>query len=404
MNDNIQSIRDQFPIFKSRQGLVYLDSAATSQIPQAVIDAVTKFETHNRSNISRGVYDLSEAATAQFESARVSVSNYINAYNPKEIIFTSGTTDSINLVAHTFGEQLKSGDEIVISLSEHHSNWVPWLMLAERKGLQVKFIPVADDGTLDLSSLDQIITAKCRLICVTHCSNVTGAITDIETLSKAAKNVSAKILIDGAQMVSHGPLDVRKLNVDFYAFSGHKMYAPHGIGILWGRQQILENLPPFKGGGGMISSVSTKGISYAPPPQRFEAGTPPIAQAIGLQAAIQWMETIDQPSAKTRLNEHIKGFNTEIQNQPDLHLIGPNYTCQRVPVLSFTMDGVHPHDISQILNSRGVCVRGGHHCAQPLMEALQIEGCTRASFAVYNDEQDLEALLMGLNQVRKVFS
>ncbi len=401
-----QALRNQFPVFRTEldKPLYYLDNAASSQMPQAVIDAVTHYETHSRANVSRGVHRLAEAATECYDQARQTVARYMGATTPQEVIFTSGTTDSINLVANTFGEQLKAGDEIVITLAEHHSNWVPWHMLALRKGLTLKFLPIEKTGRLSLANLDQVITPKCRLIAATHCSNVTGAISDVAALVNAAKSVRAKVLLDGAQMVPHGPVDVVELGVDFYAFSGHKMYAPNGIGVLWGRQEILESLPPFKGGGGMIRSVSTSGVTYAPPPERFEAGTPPVAQAVGLKAAIEWIETIDLVAATKSMHNLMENLLTEMEAQKGVRLIGPVGIQERLPVISFTIRDAHPHDVSQILDSFGVAVRGGHHCAQPLMEAYDIEGCTRASFAFYNDFSDLEALLKGIEEVRRIFS
>jgi len=401
-----QALRNQFPVFNSNPGkpLFYLDNAASSQIPQTVIDAVVQYEMQSRANVSRGVHRLAEAATENYEKARQTVGRYIGATSPKEVIFTSGTTDSINLVAQTFGEQLVAGDEIVVTLAEHHSNWVPWHMLAERTRIVIKYLPVLDNGRLDLSDLDQIVTSKCRLITATHCSNVTGAITDVAALTAAAKNVGAKVLLDGAQIVPHGPIDVVNLDVDFYAFSGHKMYAPNGIGVLWGRQSLLESLPPYKGGGGMIRSVSQEGITYVAPPERFEAGTPPIAQAVGLKAAIEWLETIDLVGATTAMHGIMENLLTEMEGLKGLRIVGPVGVKDRLPVISFTLKDAHPHDVSQILDSLGVAVRGGHHCAQPLMEAFNIDGCTRASFGLYNDYSDVEVLLAGIEKVQGVFS
>ncbi|MCW9035718.1 MAG: cysteine desulfurase [Rhodospirillales bacterium] len=400
------SLRNQFPIFRTNldKPLFYLDNAASTQMPQTVIDAVTEYETHSRANVSRGVHRLAEAATENFEAARQTVARYIGATSPKEVIFTSGTTDAINLVAQTFGEQLEKGDEVVVTLAEHHSNWVPWYMLAKQKGIILKFLPVEDNGRLDLSKLDQVVTSKCRLIAATHCSNVTGAITDVSALVKAAKSVGAKVLLDGAQMVPHGPVDVGALGVDFYAFSGHKMYAPNGIGVLWGQQSLLETLPPYRGGGGMIRSVSLEGITYAPPPERFEAGTPPIAQAVGLKAAIEWIESIDLHEATKVSHSLMETLLTEMEAQKGLRIIGPVGVNDRLPVVSFTLRDAHPHDVSQILDSIGVAVRGGHHCAQPLMEAYEIDGCTRASFGLYNDYSDVQTLLNGIDKVRGIFS
>ena len=399
------ALRNQFPIFqKAERPLFYLDNAASSQIPKAVLDAVAAFETTSRANVSRGVHRLAEAATERFESARETVARYLGISDPKTVVFTSGTTAAVNLVAHSFGEGLKAGEEIVLSVAEHHSNIVPWQLLAQRRGVMLRYIDVTEDGRLDLSKLDETISPKCRLVALTHASNVTGAVSDVATVVAAAKAVGAKVLLDGAQRVPHGPIDVPALDVDFYAFSGHKMFAPHGIGVLWGREEALEALPPFMGGGGMIGSVTTEGATFAPPPYRFEAGTPPISQAVGLAAAMDWISGLDLVEADIHARRLTEDLLTELEALKGVRVIGPEDMASRLPVISFTVRNAHPHDVSQILDGEGVAVRGGHHCAQPLMDRFGIEGCTRASFTFYNNYSDILALLKGIDKVIRVFS
>lgn len=399
------ALRNQFPIFqKAERPLFYLDNAASSQIPKAVLDAVAAFETTSRANVSRGVHRLAEAATERFESARETVARYLGISDPKTVVFTSGTTAAVNLVAHSFGEGLKAGEEIVLSVAEHHSNIVPWQLLAQRRGVMLRYIDVTEDGRLDLSKLDETISPKCRLVALSHASNVTGAVSDVATVVAAAKAVGAKVLLDGAQRVPHGPIDVPALDVDFYAFSGHKMFAPHGIGVLWGREEALEALPPFMGGGGMIGSVTTEGATFAPPPYRFEAGTPPISQAVGLAAAMDWISGLDLVEADIHARRLTEDLLTELEALKGVRVIGPEDMASRLPVISFTVRNAHPHDVSQILDGEGVAVRGGHHRAQPLMDRFGIEGCTRASFTFYNNYSDILALLKGVDKVLRVFS
>ena len=406
MNFSPADWREHFPLlekFRAESPLHYLDNAATGQCCYAAMNAATAFETQSRANVLRGTYRLAERADAAYEHARRQVAAYLNAANADEVVFTAGTTASINLVAHAFGDRLQPGDEVVLSLAEHHSNFVPWQMLRERRGIVLRLLPLAADGRLDLSRLDETLTPRCRLAAVTHASNVTGAVTDIAPLVAAARAVGARVLLDGAQAVQHGPVDVAALGVDFYAFSGHKAFGPTGVGVLWGRGEALAGLPPFLGGGGMIEHVGVERTTYASPPRRFEAGTPPIAQAIGLGAALDWLRQqpwADMHAHTTRLAQRLIDGLAVLQG---LTFVGPRELRERLPIVSFDLAGIHPHDVCQVLDEFGVAVRGGHHCAQPLMDFFRVQGAVRASIAPYNDEADIEALLAGLKDaVRKL--
>ncbi|PWB42790.1 MAG: selenocysteine lyase [Rhodocyclales bacterium] len=396
--------RGHFPLLAAHHDLHYLDNAATGQLCAAALDAITSHELTHRANVLRGTYRLAEQADAAYENARRQVAAYLNAADADEVVFTSGTTAAINLVAHAFGDALKPGDEVALSLAEHHSNFVPWQMLRARRGVALRFLPLMPDGRLDLARLDEIVTPRCRLVAVTHASNVTGAATDLAPIVAAARAVGARVLADGAQAVQHGPVNVEALGVDFYAFSGHKAFGPNGVGVLWGKGAALAALPPFLGGGGMIGRVTPGETTWAPPPRRFEAGTPPIAQAVGLGAALDWLRA--QPWAElhahtARLAQRLVGALAAL---PGLTFIGPRDMRQRLPIVSFNLDGLHPHDVCQVLDRHGVAVRGGHHCAQPLMEFFGVQGAVRASFAPYNEEGDVDALLAGLQDAMRTLA
>jgi cysteine desulfurase/selenocysteine lyase len=378
-------------------GLHYLDSAATAQIHRSALDAVVRHETASRANVSRGIYQLAEAAELAYEQARRMVARFLNAGSPDEIVFTSGATASLNLVAHAFGSTLRSGDRVLISVAEHHSNFVPWQMLRDRTGIELSLIPVTASGQLDLARLPQLIDSKCRLVAVTHLSNVTGAWTDVARVVEAARKVGARVLLDGAQAVQHGPQDVRALGADFYAFSGHKCFGPGGVGVLWGKTEVLAAMPPFLAGGGMVASVAPDTTTWAEPPRRFEAGTPPIAQAVGLAAALDWMMRQDWRQIQARESRLCELLIEGLRRIPGLRLLGPDMYAGRAPIVSFDIPGLHPHDICQVLDAHQLALRGGHHCAQPLLAALGVETCTRASIALYNDEADIQALLDGLD-------
>ena len=395
MGFDAAAVRAEFPLL-ARSNVHYLDSGATSQLPQEVIDAVVVFETTSRANVLRSVHRLAEAATEAYEGARAAVARFLNVATD-EIIFTSGTTAAINLVARSFGDSLQPGDEIVVSLIEHHANFVPWQMLRDRRGIVLKILPLTADGRLDLAALPRVVTPKCKLIALTHASNVTGAVTDVAPVVAAARAVGARVLLDGAQRVPHGPLDLKALGIDFYAFSGHKMFAPTGVGVLWARKELLETMPPLLGGGEMIRTVTLERTIWADVPHKFEAGTPPIAQAVGLGAAVRFLSKLDWPAVSAhemRLTQRLLDGLGRLQGA---RVIGPTGLQGRIPVVSFDIEGAHPHDICQMLDSNGVALRGGHHCAQPLMDHLGLAGTTRASLALYNNEADIDALLIGLD-------
>ena len=389
--------RGHFPLLAAHHDLHYLDNAATGQLCEAALDAVTSHELTHRANVLRGTYRLAEQADAAYENARRQAAAYLNAAGPEEVVFTPGTTAAINLVAHAFGAGIGPGDEVVLSLAEHHSNFVPWQMLRERRGVALRFLPLAPDGRLDLSRIEEAITPRCKLVAVAHASNVTGAVTDLAPIVAAARAIGARVLADGAQAVQHGPVNVEALGVDFYAFSGHKAFGPTGVGVLWGRGEALAALPPFLGGGGMIGRVTAEETTWALPPRRFEAGTPPIAQAIGLGAALDWLRAQPWPDLHAHTARLAQRTIEELAVLPGPTLLGPRDMAQRLPIVSFNLDGIHPHDVCQVLDRHGVAVRGGHHCAQPLMDCFGVPGAVRASFAPYNTEADVDALLAGLN-------
>ena len=400
MSQTAASLRAQFPLLAAAPELHYLDSAATAQIHRAALDAVVDHETTRRANVMRGTYRLAEAADLAYEKARQSAARFLNAGSADEIVFTSGATASLNLVAHAFGSTLKAGDRVLVSMAEHHSNFVPWQMLRDRCSIEMALIPVGADGRLELSRLPELMGDRCRLVAVTQCSNVTGAWTDVATIVAAAHKVGARVLLDGAQGAQHGPQDVQALGIDFYAFSGHKCFGPGGVGVLWGRAEALAQLPPFLGGGGMIGEVTPVASTRAAPPQRFEAGTPPIAQAIGLAAALDWIMNLDWAAIHEREDALCRRLIEGLLRIPGLRLLGPQ-GGERAPIVAFDIPGLHPHDICQVLDAQHLALRGGHHCAQPLLAALGVEVCTRASIALYNDAGDIDALLDGLDRARR---
>ena len=380
-------------------GLHYLDNAATAQMPEAVLDALRRFEVDARANVYGGVHQRARAASAAYDQARASAAHFLHAHGPGEIVFTSGATSAINLLAHSFGEGLQAGDEILLSVVEHHSNLVPWQQLAARRGVVLRFVPMTPDGRLDLDWLESEIGERCRLVAVTHCSNVTGAVTDVGRIVAAARRVGARVMLDGAQRAPHGPLDVRAMDIDFYAFSGHKTYGPTGIGVLWGRAELLETMPPFLTGGQMIEAVSLTEARFRPPPRRFEAGTPPIAQAVGLGAALDWMRTLDWRAIvahERRLTRRLLDGLAEI---PGVRVLGPTDDHDRLSVVSFHLAGHSADDVCRALDQQGVALRGGFHCAEPLVRAFGISGAARASLAAYSLDADVDALLEGLHEL-----
>ncbi len=408
---DVVALREEFPILERDaygKPLVYLDSAASAQKPRAVIDAMRHAMEHSYANVHRGLHLLSNEATAAFEDARKTVAKFINAGSPNEIIFTSGGTDAFNLVSYAMGANVDGsgaigeGDEIILSLAEHHSNIVPWHLLRERKGVVLKWLDISDDGEFDIEAYRALFTARTKLVAVTHMSNVLGALTPAKQLAAIAHEYGAKILFDGCQAGVHGRVDVRDIDCDLYVMTGHKLYGPTGIGVLYGKKSVLAALPPFKGGGEMIDLVTTETVTYNDPPHRFEAGTPPILEAIGLGAALQWMSAkgVDAIAAhEARLKNHVLEELTKL-NFVRIYGRAPG----KAPIIAFAVEGAHPHDVSAILDRTGVAVRAGHHCAQPLMKRLAVTATARASFAAYNTHEDVEALIAGLKKTHEMLS
>ena len=394
------AIRNSFPVM-ARIGFHYLDSAAMAQLPSIVTDAVTSHELSARANVHRGVHELARRADDAYDTARLRTAKFLSA-EPDEVIFTGGCTLALNIAALSLGESLGPGDRVVVSVAEHHSNLLPWVMLSKRKGFEIASLPVDADGVLRLDDLS-MIDGRCKVVAVTHASNVTGAVTDIPCIGEAARRVGAKLVVDGAQMTPHGPVNPRALGADLYAFSGHKTYGPTGIGVLWGKREVLAQMPPVLWGGGMVGQVDEDGIAALDPPQRFEAGTPPVAQAVGLGVALDWMRSLDWPVVWTIENSLTHFLLDGLAEMKGVTIVGPAGMKARLPVVSFVVEGCHPHDVAHILAERGVAVRGGAHCARPLMSALGLEeGCLRASIAAYNNRGDVEALLAGLSHAVKV--
>ena len=397
--------RNDFPGLTARirgYPLIYLDNAATSQRPRQVIDAISTFELTHAANVHRGVHTLSQQATAAYDEAREKVRAFINAGHASEIIFTSGTTASLNLVAASYGRRfLKAGDEILVTEMEHHSNLVPWQLIAEQTGAVVRALPVNDSGELEPEAFERLIGPRTRIVAVAHVSNVMGTVNPVREIADLAHAHGAVVVVDGAQAVPHLPVDVQQLGCDFYSASAHKMYGPTGVGFLYGRLDLLEKMPPWQGGGGMIERVTLEGTTFAPPPARFEAGTPPIAQAVGLGAAIDYLKTLSGESLARHEQDLLSYATTRVGELQGIRLIGT--AKDRVSVLSFSVEGVHPHDVGTVLDARGVAVRAGHHCAQPLMRRFGVQGTVRASFGLYNRRQEVDALVEALGEVRKVF-
>jgi len=383
------------------EGWAYLDTAATAQKPQAVVDAITRAYGETYATVHRGVYQRSADMTVAYEAARKAVARFIGAGSPDEIVFVRGATEAINLVAQCWaGTQLKAGDRILLSMLEHHSNIVPWQMIAAARGVAIDVLPLTPDHRIDLDAMERMITPAHKLVALGHVSNVLGSVLDAKRATDIAHSVGAKILLDGCQSVPRIAVDVQAIGCDFYVFSGHKLYGPTGIGVLWAKPELLEAMPPYQGGGSMIDKVSFAKTTYAPPPGRFEAGTPHIVGALGLHAAIDYVESIGlgaihahETALVTATREALSGINS-------VRLYGP---ADSAGIVSFTIEGVHPHDIGTILDEERVAIRAGHHCAQPLMEALGVEATARASFGVYNGPADVDALVRGIARVTRIF-
>src|SRR5512143_1400267 len=407
MTFDVQRIRRDFPILdrEVRPGvkIVYLDSTATSQKPEAVIEAMNRFYRRSNANIHRGVHTLAEEATAMYEEARVKIARFINAASAHEVIFTRNTTESINLVAYTWARSnLKQGDLVILTEMEHHSNLVPWHILAAEKGIRLEFIPVGADGLLDLEAYQVLLKQGPKLVSFTHMSNVLGTITPAAEIIRLAHEAGAVTVLDGAQSVPHLKVDVRALDVDFLAFSAHKMCGPTGIGALYGKSKLLEDMPPFLGGGDMIKEVHLRSFRPNSIPHKFEAGTPAIAESVGFGAAVDYLSAIGMEQVSSHEHEIIEYALERLEEVPGLRVFGPS-ADQKGGVASFTFDGVHPHDVAQILDRDGIAVRAGHHCAQPLHEKFGIPATTRASFYLYSTKSEVDALIEGIYKVKKVF-
>jgi cysteine desulfurase/selenocysteine lyase len=383
------------------EGWAYLDTAATAQKPQAVVDAITRAYGETYATVHRGVYQRSADMTVAYEAARKAVARFIGAGSLDEVVFVRGATEAINLVAQCWaGTQLKAGDRILLSMLEHHSNIVPWQMIAERLGVAIDVIPLTPDHRIDLDAMERMITSAHKLVALGHVSNVLGSVLDAKRATEIAHSVGAKILLDGCQSVPRITVDVKAIGCDFYVFSGHKLYGPTGIGVLWAKPELLDAMPPYQGGGSMIDKVSFAKTTYAPPPGRFEAGTPHIVGALGLHAAIDYVESIGLDAIHAHETALVTATRDALSGINSVRLYGQ---ADSAGIVSFTIEGVHPHDIGTILDEERVAIRAGHHCAQPLMEALGVEATARASFGVYNGPADVEALVRGIERVTRIF-
>jgi cysteine desulfurase/selenocysteine lyase len=404
---DLDRVRAAFPTLSREIGgmpLAYLDSGASSQRVLASIEAVDRYERRHHSNVHRGSHTLSAEATAAYEGARATVADHLGAADRRELVFTRNATEAINLVARAWGDaNVREGDRIVLTEMEHHSNIVPWQQLAERAGAEIDWVRVDDAGLLVREDLDAALAREPKLLAITHVSNVLGTLNPIAEIAAAAHAAGALMLVDGAQAMPKLPVDVSELGVDFYAVTGHKAYGPTGIGALWSRLDLLREMPPFLGGGSMIRKVTTNGTTYADPPARFEAGTPAIAQAIGLAAALRWLDAIGMEAALTHERESADHAMAALAEVPGLRIFGPPATPNRVGPVSFELEGVHPHDVSEILDRHGIAVRAGHHCAQPLMQRLGVAATARASFGIYTTADEIDRLVDGLLDARKVF-
>jgi len=400
-------VRRDFPALSQEihgHPLIYLDNAATSQKPQAVLDAIDGYYEHDNANVHRGIHELSRRATIAYEEAREKVGRWIGATDPSEVIWTRGTTDAINLVANAWGlDNIGAGDEIVLSVLEHHSNIVPWQLLSARTGAKLRYIEIDDQGRLVLDDLSDVINSRTKLVAISHVSNALGTINPIDVIIEAARSVGAVVLVDGAQGAVHTSVDVTSLGADFYAFSGHKMCGPTGIGALWGRRELLESMSPYQGGGEMIHIVERESSSWAQIPHKFEAGTPNIVGAIGLGAAADYLSGIGMDAIQAHERDLLSYALERVGAVPGIRIFGPESLEERSAVVSFTLGDAHPHDISTILDTEGIAVRAGHHCAQLVMKHFGISATARASFYLYNTREDVDRLVDGLDQVRSIF-
>ncbi|MDG5500731.1 cysteine desulfurase [Marinobacter sp. BGYM27] len=402
---NVEAIRKDFPILSETvngKPLVYLDNGASAQKPVQVLDAMDRYYRQMHSNVHRGAHTLGDRATAAFEGARDTVRQFVNARSTREIIWTRGTTEAINLVANGLAGQLSEGDEILVSQMEHHANIVPWQMVAERTGAIIRPIQVTPDGELDIAAFESLLGDRTRILAVTHVSNVLGTVNPIEQLIRKAREKGVFTVIDGAQAVPHFKPDVQALDCDFYAFSGHKLFGPTGIGVLYGRESLLEAMPPFQGGGEMIERVSFEKTTWNTLPYKFEAGTPAIAEAVGLGAAINYLESLDRKAVETAEQALLQHANKLVETVPGMQVIGT--AANKVPVMSFKIEGLHPSDIGTLLDQQGIAIRTGHHCAMPLMDFFSVQGTARASFAFYNTLDEVEQLFAALQKIQRLFA
>ncbi|RMF80663.1 MAG: cysteine desulfurase [Nitrospirae bacterium] len=399
----VERVRADFPCLDQAvhgRPLCYLDNAATTQKPRAVIEAVARYYERDNANVHRGIHALAERATEAYEQARGRVARFLNARDPAEIVFVRGTTEAINLVASSLGFGLREGDEVLITEMEHHSNIVPWQLLRDRKGVRLKVLPMDDRGVLRLDRLDDLLTERTRLVAVVHCSNALGTVNPVAEIAARAHAAGALVLVDGAQAVPHLPVDVQALGADFYAFSGHKVYGPMGIGCLYGRRELLAELPPYQGGGEMIRRVTFEETTYAEPPARFEAGTPNVAGAVGLAAALDYLEGLGLERVAAYEEELLAYALERVAELPGVRLIGT--APERLGILSMAIDGAHPHDIATILDRDGIAIRAGHHCAHPVMDHFGVPATARASLALYNTRDEIDRLIEGVHHVKEV--
>jgi cysteine desulfurase / selenocysteine lyase len=404
---DVDEIRDDFPILKrmvNGKPLVYLDNAATSQKPQAVIDALTQYYTFDNANIHRGLYFLSELATEQYETTRLKVKELINAMSVSEIVFVRGATEAINLVASSLcrAKHFNDGDEVIISNMEHHSNIVPWQLMGGRKKTNLKVIPINDSGELDMDAFGKMINEKTKLVSVVHISNSLGTVNPVKKIIEIAHSRGVPVLLDGAQAIPHYKIDVQELDADFYVFSGHKVFGPTGIGVLYGKTEFLEMMPPYQGGGDMIRTVTFEETTFDDIPRKFEAGTPNIAGGIGLGAAIDYLNQFDRNELIEHENFLLQYGTEQLQKIPGLKIIGT--AKEKASVISFVIDGIHPYDIGTIIDTDGIAIRTGHHCTQPIMKRFNVSATARASFAFYNTKEEIDKLVLGIHKVKKMFA
>jgi cysteine desulfurase / selenocysteine lyase len=405
-NWDVERTRKDFPVLSQTvngKPLVYLDNAASSQVPQSVIDRTSKYLAEEHSNIHRGVHYLSQHATTAYEAAREKVKRFINAPDVKECIFVRGTTEGINLVAHSYGRKfINEGDEILVSQMEHHSNIIPWQMIAEEQGARVVVIPMNKRGELVIEEYDRLLNERTKIVAVAHVSNALGSVNPIKEMTATAHKFGVPVCVDAAQSVPHFPVDVQELDCDFFVFSGHKMFGPTGSGVVYGKRKWLDEMPPYQTGGGMIRSVSFEGTTFAPIPEKFEAGTPAIAAGIGLGAAIDYLNSLDFEAAAAHEHKLLEYATVRLGDIPGVSIIGT--AANKASVLSFTIEGVHPHDIGTILDQQGIAVRAGHHCAQPVMQFFDVPATARASFAFYNTRDEVDKLADAVHKVIEIFA